>query len=297
MSLVYNEYDVDADVVVFRLDGQEHFNISHAYNYVVKRIKTEVLSFACADTCPVDYYLDLVTHAVDEKSIIQTWWGLHTITYENWKKLNGHQEFLVGWGGEDSDFMERAVLMGLSFVHIPKNYCFHIPQTPDAKGQYREVKQIDRSNAINIARFNQYQALRGYVGNYKDKIGGNEPLPYFGTEEILYVLHVFEYHGEVDTSKLPQLAKRGKEGIFYLVVDAVVSLSLFSKEKWQQWLDAGKVKDHISKMIPDNSDITVDKFLSNIYIEIENKHKNQIPQDTEELHEAKRHNPLHNNDV
>lgn len=269
MSVSYNEFRHDADVVLFRVEKQKYFNISHAYNYAVSRIEADVLSFVCADTCPVDYYLDLVMHAVDDESIIQMWWGLLTISYENWKKLNGHQEFNVGWGAEDTDFKDRALMIGLSLVHFSENYAFHIPQDPSFKGSYRQIKDIYHSNAINTARFAMYRAIIGYVGNYNKPIGQEVPIEYMGEEKELHELHVFDYI-DVDPRLLPEIAKLHKESTYFVVMNPLhIDDQASWADKWQEWMRAGKLKSHIKEFVSDVSEDQISKIVTNIKAQID----------------------------
>ena len=304
VSLSYNEYNSDADVILFRLDNLEFFNISHAYNYAVKMIEADVLSFVCADSCPVDYYLDLVMHAVDDDTIVQMWWGLHTITYKNWEKLNGHQEFITGWGAEDIDFKDRSMLMGLKLSVLPQNYAYHIPQDATQKGIHREIKDISQSNSINYYRFSQYRATRGHVGNYGKEIGTDIPVAYIGNDNTeMCVLHVFEYF-EVDESKLPDEAKKFSDTTFY-VIDAKDNGDEFSAEwkvtRWQEWENAGNMKGHGQEFIESSSDIYLDKYISMLRDNIINEHSalTQIQSDKKEFYEHRRHkkSSLHNYDI
>lgn len=291
MSVVYNEYDSDADVVVFRMEELENFNISHAYNFAVSRIHTDVLSFVCADTCPVDYYLDLIMHSVDETNIVQLWWGLLNITYTNWERMNGHQEFLVGWGAEDTDFADRAIMMGLNHIVLPKNYCFHIPQEAHKKGVHREIKDINQSNAINTARFAQYRALRGYVGNYEQGIGGKLPVEFIGLQSELYVLHVFDY-SEVDATKLPEQAKKFDDNTYYFVCKAMDSddEAEWQSTKWQTWVHAGSLIGHVKDFITDTSEIYISKMIVNIRDHIRHEHQIRTTiHNTAEYQEYRRH--------
>lgn len=175
-KVAYQTYEYDANIMVFRLEKQKFFNISHAYNYAITRIQADIICTICADSCPHDYYLDTCVNLLTDFNLIQCHWGLHTITYSNWQKLNGHQEFIVGWGGEDVDFQVRAKMMGLYPVVIPKQLVFHIPQNDVARGLFRQVSNNARSFLINDQRFIQYIASFGYVGNYGLNVGMENPI-------------------------------------------------------------------------------------------------------------------------
>lgn len=44
------------------------------------------------------------------------------LSKENFLKLGGYNECFIGWGHEDLEFKQRARLLGLSFVAIPKSF-------------------------------------------------------------------------------------------------------------------------------------------------------------------------------
>jgi hypothetical protein len=180
--LTFAEYQegqpADADIMLITVPNMTHFNISHAYNYAISRIPTDIICTVCADSCPRDYYLDLVASLVDDKTLVQCWWGLHTITYDNWKKLNGHQEFIVGWGAEDDDFRYRAEIMGLKVRKIPDCLVFQIPQSLAEKGVNRLVTDVSISASINARRFLNYSAVHGPTANYGEQIGRECPIEF-----------------------------------------------------------------------------------------------------------------------
>ncbi len=173
-----NVFDYDKDVIVLRLNGLEHFNISHAYNYAISHIKSDIVMTICADSCPRDYYMDICVNLVDDYHIVQCYWGLHCLTRNNWEILNGHQEFIVGWGGEDVDFKTRARMAGLYCRIIPGYLIYHIPQTNEQKGHNRFVNNIARSEVINESRFSSYTATFGHIGNYGLTLGEKTPIGY-----------------------------------------------------------------------------------------------------------------------
>lgn len=175
---ISDKVGTDSDVLILRIEGQKFFNISHAYNWAIKQVQPEIIITTCADSVPWDYYLDTVVSCLTDENIVQIHWGLHAIKYSNWEKLNGHQEFVVGWGAEDDDFRLRACLMGLKLVILPSKLVFQIPNNNKDKSKNRQIPDLSESSLINQARFTSYQAQHGYVGNYGLPIGGDSPIEY-----------------------------------------------------------------------------------------------------------------------
>ena len=126
---------------------------------------------------------ELCANLVNESHFTQIHWGLHGITYENWKKLNGHQEFIAGWGAEDCDFRLRAIMMGLKPVYLDRKYVYQIPQGHVEKATNRKIKDISESSLINQTRFLHYRESQGYVGNYSKDIGSEYPIEFVSLNE------------------------------------------------------------------------------------------------------------------
>lgn len=174
----------EADIIVLRIENQKFFNISHAYNFAVKKTESEVLLFVCADSIPWDFYIELCMNLIDNKKLLQVHWGIHTITRENWKKLNGHQEFVVGWGAEDDDFRIRSNMIGLENLILPPQMMFQIPQNIQDKGKNRMIKDLSESSLTNMTRFQQYNAYWGPVANYGEEVGNEESINYRPTSTL-----------------------------------------------------------------------------------------------------------------
>lgn len=259
LEMQCNKYEEGADIIFFRVDNVQHFNISHAYNYAISRIETDVICTVCADSCPRDYYLDLVMNLVDDRSLVQCWWGLHTLTYENWKKLNGHQEFICGWGGEDDDFRRRAQMMGLDLKVIPKELVFQIPQSRETKGINREVTNIRNSSYINMTRFDRYLAEYGYKGNYGCTIGGNEPIKYKSNDDSRILVSCCLYKNI--TEELPDEVKNF-EDVHYVIID---NPSLNDWKNWDTWSEYGETIHNQTYQVFDDSDMEVQSVITKFY--------------------------------
>ena len=224
-TLSYNVSDYNSDVILFRLENLEFFNISHAYNYAISRIETDVVSLACADSVPWDFYIDLCMNMINEENLIQIHWGLHTITKNNWKKLNGHQEFIVGWGAEDDDFRIRATLMGLKVKILHNKFVFQIPQTREEKVNKRQIQDLSESSLTNQARFNQYIAVNGYVGNYEENIGQEKPIEYKLKQFLEKTTRLLCFKSDKLDKKNPNHGFLYNEefDLFYIITDAEIN--------------------------------------------------------------------------
>jgi len=251
--LSYNKFDYDADCVLFRINGTKYFNISHAYNYCISKISCDIISTTCADSCPRDYYLDCCANLIDDHHYTQCYWGLHTITYENWKKINGHQEIIVGYGVEDEDFSTRASLMGLYQIILPEHLIFNIPNNPDTQGENYELKNIKNSEIVNRARLYEYIGKFGYTANYGLPIGNDHPIDFVPfdpiSEKNLIKLSVCSTDS-LDKSNPP-------DGISYSEIYDV--FYTFTKD-WFDWTLICEVKKSQIFVLP-NKDENIDKYL------------------------------------
>jgi glycosyltransferase involved in cell wall biosynthesis len=209
----------DADVIVHRIDEMKFFNISHAYNHAIVRSKTDIVCTACADSVPWDYYLEAAISTLSPTSMVQIHWGLHTLTYQNWLALNGHQEFIVGWGAEDDDFRVRANLMGLDVAIIPSKLVYQIPTELIVKSENREIKDLSESSLINLARFQKYIADNGYVANYRMTLGSAQPIGYKTSTPAALPLRLWCFHSQtMDKQNLPPEIKYNETfDLFYHV--------------------------------------------------------------------------------
>lgn len=232
---VYDETkNNDADIILIKIPGMKYFNISHAYNYAIKRISTDIICTVCGDSCPRDYYLDMVCSLVDKNTLVQCWWGLHTITYDNWKRLNGHQEFIVGWGAEDDDFRYRAKLLGLTVAKIPDYFIFQIPQKIQEKGRYRQIVDSSVSADINSNRFHNYIAQHGPVANYGKDIGGDQPIELCDNIEHSHRISVCEYEKVQNNPPVTKIS----DNVYYTLINE-------DNREWAHfytWEQYGKIK-------------------------------------------------------
>jgi len=249
LSVAVDDYDYDSDIMIFRVNNKEYFNISHAYNYAIQRIQCDVVCTACADSCARDYYLDMCMNIVSDHKLIQCYWGLHTITHDNWRRLNGHQEMIVGWGGEDVDFQLRAKIMGLYPIVLPNHLVFHIPQEQWFKGVHRKVSNISRSFLINDNKLSAYIAEFGHIGNYGYAIGQEEPISDESSgylSENLSRLYIAAFNDDADVPDTQGDIKFSEEyGLYYVV----------SKDFWD-WTELfDGVNMTMTFLIYDDSDI------------------------------------------
>lgn len=210
----------DKEVVYIRVDDQSFFNISHAYNYAVSRTQSDVVSFACADSCPWDYYIEACMNYVDDQHFTQVHWGLHTMTRSNWERLNGHQEFIVGWGAEDDDFRNRANLMGLKTLLLPGRIVYQIPQQEYAKAQNRKVRNTSESALTNLSRFKAYNAQHGYVANYGLQVGSESPIEYQPPQTVdLQLKHLYCFKDRMDTVDGEKVNYDPTFNVYYVLTD------------------------------------------------------------------------------
>jgi len=166
-----------ADVMVLRKEGMKWFNIGHCYNFAATKFFGELLLFSCCDSNPWDFTCELYANATNSETFSQIHFGLHCITHKAWLKLL-HCEQSVGWGNDDCCFRQRAIMMGLKLVILPSKLVFQVPQTDDAKGENRQIKDISESALTNQTRCRLYRERYGWLANYGLPCGGDEPVPY-----------------------------------------------------------------------------------------------------------------------
>lgn len=246
-----NQPRSNTDLVYMRIDGMKYFNISHAYNWAIKQIETDIVLTVCADSVPWDYYLTSCANIVKNgDKISQIHWGLHALTKENWIKLNGHQEFIVGWGGEDDDFRLRAIEMGLNPVHLPSKLVYQIPQDHIEKAVKRQVKDLSESSLTNITRFNIYRSKHGFVGNYGQPIGGEQPIEYQPDQPLELPKRLWCFQSDMNPTSLPDGILYDEEfKLFYKISSQTFDCRQYTEKFWHFYIDSEvDLKKYLSKI-------------------------------------------------
>jgi len=247
-SFLYNYYNAETDVVLLRIDNQQYFNLAHAYNYAVTRIESTVVSLACADSCPFDYYLDVCLNMLEENCLVQIHQGLFTLNRSLYLKLNGFQEFGVGWGAEEDDFRQRAHISGARIVSLPKHLVYQIPNNRQEKEQNRYVKDIFESARMNHGRFRQYISKFGYKGNYGEPIGQNQPVEFkFMEPNESVCLNWAQFVKNPDT--MPDNVIHHKELNIYYTKSNMISWQTYAQENQLEIVKTGSI------LVDENDDL------------------------------------------
>ncbi len=112
----------------------EHFHMSHAKNMAHRMASGDIICNLDADNYTgakfgkflqmnFEENMDIVMNPSHRVSKLfdpdeRGFYGRVVISRENFQKLHGYDETYSGWGGEDTDFMQRAKGLGLQHVRI-----------------------------------------------------------------------------------------------------------------------------------------------------------------------------------
>ena len=159
-------------------------------------------------------------------------------------------------------------MIGLQQKILPAKYVFCIPQNAKEKGDFREIKNIYESNAINANRFNTYRAKHGFIGNYGLPIGQDIPVPYNKDEGSCSIksLHYYWIKNAKDT-QLPdfiQTIKYDNVNIYYFVWDSN-NHTTTEWLCWSKWREIGTIVASGRQVVDACS--SIDKLIKSVYEE------------------------------
>ena len=117
-----------------RTTDPEFFHMSHAKNMAHRMATGDVVCNLDADNYAGEHFAAYLKHVFEKDSEVvlnpshrvsklfspddRGFFGRVATSRENFMKLHGYDESFSGWGGEDTDFMQRAKGMGLKHLRI-----------------------------------------------------------------------------------------------------------------------------------------------------------------------------------
>lgn len=111
----------------YRVDGYKFYHHSHAKNVATKLTTGDLIIHVDADNLISSDFLENVHYLMDdnlEDYVINAdnsadMYGRICISRNNFMKLSGYDEHFIGWGFEDTDFIQRAgALLGLKYIVV-----------------------------------------------------------------------------------------------------------------------------------------------------------------------------------
>lgn len=165
---ISNIEELDQRIKVLRVDGQNKFNLSKAYNTALKALDTELVL-----KLDVDYilnpYFDLIKDiSVGEDEFLTGHWVLgqsdkemgflkylngFIYTYKSTlDSVNGYNENLEGYGFDDDDLYKRLKIKGFKrrvLLFDRKPYIYHNPHEDSTRSENYEEKDINLSLQAN----------------------------------------------------------------------------------------------------------------------------------------------------
>lgn len=147
---------------VVHISGQQGFHHSKARNIGAAHAKHEWLCFIDADMVVNDetlienlklvkgnmYLLDKYDHG---------YCGFLVIHRDDFNRIAGYNEKMIGWGYEDLDVRYRLTKIGISAVYVDHRGIKHIDHNDVERTQFTPTKDINASNSMNFRISDEYR--------------------------------------------------------------------------------------------------------------------------------------------
>jgi GT2 family glycosyltransferase len=152
----------DERIRIVRVDHEPRFHLAAAFNLAADCAAQPVLLKLDADYVLNPYYDFTASHPLPEQGFFTGHWrhrgpfteflnGLVCIRAADWKRVQGYNEYLEGYGWEDDDFYTRLAAAGLKrWLLAPSPpTAFHIPHGHDVRVEHYEEKDRQRAHRKN----------------------------------------------------------------------------------------------------------------------------------------------------
>lgn len=155
--------NLDKRIKIIRVDNKKYFNLPMGYNLASDFVTNEFLLKMDADYILNPYY-DFIKESLPRDDCFITgcktksWCpffiylnGLLFIKTENFRKIKGYNENLIGYGYDDDDIHIRLENFGLKreLIDIDPKKIFHIPHENESRVLNYECKNIQKTCFFN----------------------------------------------------------------------------------------------------------------------------------------------------
>ena len=168
----------NAKIKIVRVDGEEYFSRSKAFNLSVKHCSYETIV-----KIDIDYILTNIKlleghlrKVSKSKSFIHcsrsgNLTGFCAFSKADFDKTGGYNELLEDWGYEDEDLYSRLAKEGLASFQInnPKRFLFHIPHSFDLSVKNHKNKNRKKSLLKNAEMCEGKDSVPDWVNRFNKR--------------------------------------------------------------------------------------------------------------------------------
>jgi hypothetical protein len=142
-------------VRVVHVTDSPRFELSRARNLGAEAADAPWLCFVDADVCLAPHFAATVVPLLEPRCFYQAeprareLWGTCVVQRDDFRRIEGYDEVLQGWGAEDGDLYARLKMIGTRLRTFPGELLTPVPHDESARVQYYEVKDYWLNCAAN----------------------------------------------------------------------------------------------------------------------------------------------------
>ena len=147
------------EVRVIHVKNSPVFNVSRARNLGARAAVAQWLCFVDADILVAENFAAELAPLLREgfyyrpHPTTMELWGFNLCATNDFQRIDGYDEVIEGWGGEDRDLYRRLSALGRQFAKFPGHLLSSIGHDDEARTRYYEVRDIwisQRTNALYL---------------------------------------------------------------------------------------------------------------------------------------------------
>lgn len=184
-----------SQVTLLRYENMKEFNMSHANNLGIRTMlpyKREERKFlvATADSIPKPHYVEMVMNGLSVPNrYTRSYCGIIGFRHSQWININGYNEFISGYGGEDVDFAKRLDSAGYECSRIHDRNMDIIIHDNNLREQNNPNRMTTKdTNIQNWVLIRKYASKYGWRGNFGHMGGNSHPIEWKEIQQLY--LHI-----------------------------------------------------------------------------------------------------------
>ncbi len=146
----------NGNIILAVVEGKETFNKSKSSNLAHRLNKFAGSKYLLGIDSDILLNLGFFDkYTIDESSVINGFtppafgtFGTNLTSYDNFKKVNGYNELMDGWGEEDIDFYDRLKIAGITRKHFV-DMIYHLEHSDDKRTENQTEKNKLMSRVKN----------------------------------------------------------------------------------------------------------------------------------------------------
>jgi hypothetical protein len=134
-------------VKVVRATNRPRFELSRARNLGAEAADAPWLCFIDADICLAPHFSSVVLPLLEPGNYYRTTeprptdlWGQCICHRDHFQRIEGYDEVLQGWGGDDGDFYRRLEMAGARYRTFPSELLYFLPHSNASRVEHYDLK-------------------------------------------------------------------------------------------------------------------------------------------------------------